>query len=162
MKSFKRFIAEGDVIQFPKKEPPPSLTASEHIKNQREVINKIKPDIENIAYSPIDKQIVNKMSPTITNQYKGTDVHHLDQLHQHITYANEDIHPDPTIAQERKDFAKNIATVHKDYIVNELDRRIGKASKLLDGHHKSVKQHFNSAGGIIGHLKRMRDTFNNL
>lgn len=156
MKKFKEFVLEGDVIPFRPKPP-----AKSYIQQQRHDIDKIKPEIQSIVDAPLPKNIVNDMTPTITNQYKGVDVHPLEQLHQHLTYAPEDIHPDPAVAKQRIVFASNIAKTHKEALVSHIRNKLDSAYKALDDHNptKPVRAHFESVAGPIGNLHKMMKTF---
>lgn len=159
MKRFKSFVTEGDVVPFPGKKQPTEPTAKSYIQQMKTSIDTITPHIESIVNEPLDSKVVKDMTPSITNQYRGTDVHPVEQLHQFITYPTEDIHPDPNVGSRMKEHAINIARKHKDTILSHLDDKINRASEVLHGHaqgNKPILVHFEGAGGSIGHLKRIR------
>lgn len=164
MKRFKSFFTEGEVIPFPGKEPkaPPENFVKTYIQKAKDKINSISPHIDGIINEPLNKDIVKDMTPTITNQYKGTDVHPIEQLHQFITYPVEDLHPDTNVGSRMKEFAINVAKKHKAAILDHLNDKIDRSTEIVRKHagdEEPILKHFHGTSGSIGHLKEIKSFF---
>ena len=177
MKRFKDFISEADVIDLESRRKKP--------KPKPEPVSKpTKPDVDTSSLKTkighINKEAQSIIAtdkkpswhtPALANQYKGSDVHPLEQLHQHMTASLEDLHPDPEIAKQRKEFAHKIYNDNKKEIHNHLDSLTDKLEKLRNHHignagssteRVMIKKAFDTTTGHVGRFERIKNFFNNL
>jgi hypothetical protein len=173
MKKFKDFISEGDVIypsfRRPKSKPEfeptkPDVDTSAIKKHVKEINNEAESIIKN------DKK-PSWHTPALANQYKGTDVHPLEQLHQHMTAPLETLHDNPEIAKQRKDFAHKVYKDNKEEIHNHLDTLVDKLENLRNHHigqagssseRVTIKKQFDTPTGHVGRFERIKDFFNKM
>lgn len=172
MKKFKDFIiSEGDVVDFSKfrKKDEPTPASSKPDVDTKSIKSKVQ-SIDTEAKSILAKDPKPSwVTPAISNQYRGTDVHPLEQLHQHMTASPSDLHDDPNIGKQRQEFARKIYSDNKDEIHSHLDRLIDKMSSLRD-HHVSnastptekvmISKQFDTATGHVGRFENLKNKFN--